>query len=253
MDDLSEIVRRYSIKQDRLIKKICAPLADTLGISYFAYYRIEEEGGFCIVSNLPEQLDYYYSQPFYLTNPYLVHPRLMRTGYAIVTTSFDEASIALMRQQFNIYKLFLILQHFGGAIEGYLFFGKESDPIIPQDFLNNLHLLLKFAPYFKREAKTLLGHMQADKFNLKKAKGEAFLKSDPNMPLAYADQKTLTFLKKIAPLSWREQQCLELFQQGRSAQATAGELGLSPRTVESYFESIKDKLGCYTKGELLEW
>ena len=72
------------------------------------------------------------------------------------------------------------------------------------------------------------------------------------MPLLNKDLKTQQFLKKIFPLTVREHQCLDLFKQGRSVQATAAILDLSQRTVEHYFENIKEKLGCQSKMELLE-
>ena len=78
--------------------------------------------------------------------------------------------------------------------------------------------------YFKREAKPLLNAMMRDNFNLKDAKGEAFFQVDPMLPLSNKDPKALKFLKTLAPLSFRERQCMELFKQGHSAQSTAAVL-----------------------------
>jgi DNA-binding CsgD family transcriptional regulator len=88
---------------------------------------------------------------------------------------------------------------------------------------------------------------------LKKAKGSAFLTINPTNPLTNKDPKVQQFLKIINPLSPRERQCLQLFKEGKSAQATAAILGISRRTVEFYFESIKNKLRCRTKAELLHY
>lgn len=57
-------------------------------------------------------------------------------------------------------------------------------------------------------------------------------------------------IKKIALLTQREKQCLFLFLSGKTALETALELSLSPRTIEFYFENIKDKLDCANKREL---
>lgn len=93
--------------------------------------------------------------------------------------------------------------------------------------------------------------MASEKFNLIEAKKELFFKRSPLLPLS-PDTSTEKFLKAINPLSKREQECLELYLKGRSAQATASALSLSQRTVEHYFENILDKLGCQSKSELHE-
>jgi len=49
----------------------------------------------------------------------------------------------------------------------------------------------------------------------------------------------------------REMQCLHYSTQGQSAKLIGEQLYISPRTVETYFEQIKLKLGCKTKLELL--
>ncbi len=52
-------------------------------------------------------------------------------------------------------------------------------------------------------------------------------------------------------LSVRELECLFLQLRGNTAKRIAEKLGLSKRTIESYFDTIKMKLGCQNKSELL--
>jgi DNA-binding CsgD family transcriptional regulator len=52
-------------------------------------------------------------------------------------------------------------------------------------------------------------------------------------------------------LSNREVECLFYLLEGCTAKETAINLQLSPRTVEGYIESMKNKLGCSTASELL--
>lgn len=51
-------------------------------------------------------------------------------------------------------------------------------------------------------------------------------------------------------LSKRERQCLSHLLLGKTAKETASLLQISFRTVEYYFENLKDKLGCFSKREL---
>jgi DNA-binding NarL/FixJ family response regulator len=54
-------------------------------------------------------------------------------------------------------------------------------------------------------------------------------------------------------LSARELQVLQLLGGGLGTRDVAGELGLSIKTVETYRENLKDKLGLKTGEELLRW
>lgn len=58
------------------------------------------------------------------------------------------------------------------------------------------------------------------------------------------------FLPKEACLTSREREVLALLAQGLRIVQIAEELGISPKTVESHLENIKEKLGCQTVTEL---
>ncbi|MBA3237955.1 MAG: LuxR family transcriptional regulator [Parachlamydiaceae bacterium] len=119
--------------------------------------------------------------------------------------------------------------------------------------MNRLDLLNKFGRYFKREAKDLIGKIKADGFNIRKERGIESFDMPVEVALSKYDKNTQQFLKKVSGLSPQEQKCLTYFQQGKSAQDTAAVMGISQRTVESYFEMIKSKLGCISKYDLLDY
>ncbi|MCE5319073.1 MAG: helix-turn-helix transcriptional regulator [Parachlamydia sp.] len=58
-------------------------------------------------------------------------------------------------------------------------------------------------------------------------------------------------LQKAASLSIRERECLKYLLMGKTAKETALQMKLSFRTVEYYFENIKDKMSCFSKRELI--
>lgn len=252
MEDLRSIVQ-YTIKYDRNIRKICSPLTDCLGIPFFTYYSIDQKGNFTILSNYPEQEDFFYSEKLYLTSPYLTAPDLMRSGAILVECTPDSNYLDMMEQRFKMHDVFLILEKHDDSLEGYIFSVKSNDSRGPTVYLNNFELLKKFGRYFIKEAEPIIGKMKADRYNLVKAKGQAFWERDLDEPLSSTTNSQIqNFLKAISPLSLREHQCLDLFLQGKTAQATAEILGLSRHTVEHYFENIKNKLGCLYKKDLLD-
>jgi steroid delta-isomerase-like uncharacterized protein len=93
-----------------------------------------------------------------------------------------------------------------------------------------------------------------DRLGILEQIGEIHIHTDPVKPGYYADLlKGLgmeKYLEKASLLSRRERECLEFLLQGKTAKETAALLGLSHRTVESYFENIKKKLKCSNKGQL---
>ncbi|MDP1836197.1 MAG: LuxR C-terminal-related transcriptional regulator [Chlamydiales bacterium] len=251
MAGLIDVIKRYSIRHDAKIKKICEPLAQCLGIPYFTYYCIDEQGRFGTISNATEFIEYYYSQRLYESNPFMAHPDLFQSGQMLTPCSLDPDQQSELAKRFDADHLFIDLSCESGKMEGFIFSNHGLNPQSGWQYVSQLNLLTKFSRYFKREAKTLIGRMLADQFNMKTARGQSFLEAPPQLPLTVPNPMINTYLKVVTGLSKQELRCLELFKAGKSAQATAAIMGLSQRTVEHYFESIKNKLGCSSKWDLL--
>lgn len=77
-------------------------------------------------------------------------------------------------------------------------------------------------------------------------KSIGFQVKSPHKPIKDLDKH----LKKALILSAREKECLKYFLQGKTSKETAALFFLSHRTIEYYFENIKDKLGCSNKREI---
>ena len=251
MQDLHELVAKYTIKHQQKIKKICAPLKEHLNISGFTYYTIEEDGSYVLLSTVVDQIDFFYKNKLYLDNPFLVHPALLMSGSLLVPTVADLEQAQCIDELFSLKELFLILKSNGRKMEGALFANPGCKDIGHEIFTQNINLLHKFIPYFKKEAVSLIREIKREGYNLQEAKGKKFWESDPTLPLSIKNVRSCRFLKELFGLSPRELECLELYKLGETAQSTAAILGLSQRTVESYFDNIKNKLGCSSKSELL--
>ena len=260
MPNLYDLIKRYSIKHDYKIKNICNPLKDCLGVSNFGYYFIENDGRFGMLGTDNSLLEYYYQEKLYNTNPWLRHPKFFRSGYALTTTCPTEQKpladtgltdpnyLEISGRKIQIGQLLIILQQ---REEGQEVFTFDVTTLKPNNYLRDLELLKKFSLYFKREVKSLIDGMHSEGYNIQEAKGKAFFEKHDSWLLSNSDTKALRFLKKISPFSDREQQCLDLYKEGHSAQETAAKLGLSQRTVEHYFENMKTKLACMSKRDLL--
>ena len=70
-------------------------------------------------------------------------------------------------------------------------------------------------------------------------------------------QECNQLIKKLSeklkqPISSREGECLFYLMRGKSARETGALLNLSQRTVEYYLDSLKDKLNCRKKSEMID-
>jgi LuxR family transcriptional regulator len=253
MSDFSEIVKKYTINHDRKIRNVTCHLYKNFNIFNYTYFKIQDDGRFVTLSNNPEQLDFYYSEKYYLDNPYLVDPSLLKSGLVFTAQTNDEKYLSTINtslSRFQMDNTFLILDKKEGQVEGFLYATRPNQNTF--NYINNLDILRKFNWFFLREMSSTIKKMYSEGFNIKIAKGINFSQRKEGLPLASKDKISQDFLKMISPLSSQEERCLDLFRSGYSAQATASIMRLSRRTVEHYFESIKNKLGCYSKWDLLK-
>ena len=85
--------------------------------------------------------------------------------------------------------------------------------------------------------------------------GEVYVseKMAARMLRAISDPRTKAAASPVERLSDRELEVFRLIGQGYSTSEIAGQLFLSPKTVETHREHIKDKLKLSKKGELLRY
>ena len=99
--------------------------------------------------------------------------------------------------------------------------------------------------------------MSENPVQLKDLIGDAFLEINP-IPASVQNQPFLNpasvcHEKELTScLSARERECLLLYSRGKTANETGKILKISVRTVEHYMESVKNKLGCERKTDLLD-
>lgn len=249
MNSFQEVFSKLVLKKERSIKSICAPLHDCLGIPLFCYGRIDSNGGFINLSNCPSELEVYYSMELFLDDPFIVHPRLLRSGFMLAPLAYNPEYIQKIFEKAGMESLLIILKSSEECSELFYFGLKKGQQAA---LFSCLDLLFSFTRYFRREASLIIERALREQINAKLIRGNAFLEM-PTLPLARKDPQIESFLSHIYPLSERERQCLELFKEGKTAQMTGAILGLSQRTVEHYFDNIKNKLGCNSKTDLLLW
>lgn len=257
-----QIVQDYIIKYSDRIKKTTAPLRDHLGVDYFTYHRIDQEGNYTVLLDRPDWAECYVEGQFYLQDPYLRHPDVYSSGICKMEANGSEeyldlvvgAGMKLFQFDMNV----MLIEKTDSAVEFFGFTGNTVRCKVDVASMSRPHLLKSFAAHFRKEMEPILSQMGQQASSLKELKGPDFFTKTPILPwmppetvIAYLRDLGLhkeveSFLK----LSKRELECLHYLLMGKSAKETAASLKISHRTIESYIESMKNKLGCFSKSQL---
>jgi hypothetical protein len=238
-----EIIQRYHIKYHNQITKTTKPLQDSFDITCVDYLKIYNDGHFAYLTSRPECSEYYASEQLYSVDPYFRHPSTHQTGFFCIENNSSSDFICKMSNKFNFQPPLVFTEKGSNYVELFCFSGEKSE-VLHGLYLHYSQLLKHFSVYFKRELNSVLKKMECELFSLIDLQGDYF--HSGLHPASAIDVESLhayfcaigkeAELKRATSLSPRERDCLRLLIQGRTAKDSAGELHLSPRTVEFYFE-----------------
>lgn len=259
-----DIIQKYIIKHADQIKKTTQPLKDRFGIEYFTYHRIDNQGKYTVLVDHPEWAEHYVDKQIFLNDPYLRHPSVYQAGITLVenqgSQEYQELVLREGKRVLNMDTMAILIQKGADFVEFYGFGGNRKTSCLSSLYLNHNKLLKMFAEHFKGKTRPILAQMEREAGSLAHLKGKDFFSNLLMRPTItstslldyYRDLGIRCETESVAKLTPREHQCLKLFMQEKTAKETAAVLGLSRRTVESYFENIKAKLSCHDKPEILK-
>ena len=164
---------------------------------------------------------------------------------------------------------------------GYQFYSTNNSPLFSGFYLNNIQLLEHFVNYFEEKSKNMIDIDNKYKFgtfhqklnipmnfleeNFTNYKINQFLfetqlpdtllkKNKEKIRLAKSQLNTTDSAESnfLSPLSPRQKDCLFLLTRGKTAKQIGQALGISHRTVETHMISLKNKMNCTTKNQLVE-
>lgn len=262
MQDLANLIERFSGKHHQRLLKITEPLRQHFGINYFCYQHVSFEGAWSLIGNHPDWLMFSGENGFYQIDPSLVDPMLMQSGVCFPANhqhrEFQDTLVKQASDRFDLNHALAIVEKTNFGCDYYFLGAPKQHHNVINFYINHLKLLRKdFASYFKRETLPLLKNISDHAVDLKSLKKEFYTK--PSHPLSLLQGQDLLgqqFLadinaKQNISLTPREKQCLHWYRLGKTAKETARVLNISPRTVEEYLDNIKRKLGCRNKRDLL--
>ena len=260
MNNLFNILNKYTARETKKLQKICDPLNSYFGVTDFWYSKTDANGNFFTIANRPEMHENYFGSEGYLVNPFFRNPKLIRSGiydYRDIQSKNHKELMENLSSEMNIMLGLAIVVQKDNTIERFGYAGNTKTDFFTR-LVDSLPLLDKFNNYFTKEISPIIKNIENDLVSLPELLGSTFNKpfQNPRQMLTqfekaqFLDTIGVLKMKEINLLTARELDCLEYLHLGFSARQTGAKLFLSPRTIESHLDSAKRKLNCFGKTQL---
>jgi|GEM_PF-3093029 len=248
---------RSSPHLDRALK-FAAPLNDHLGINHFWYYRISSSGAYSYLGTHEDWNEYCYEHSLTNAFPCLRHPKILGEGISLMRASPSDTKYKEVQKiawdRFQINFNLNLYETFEDGIEAFGFGSRFNDHKADERLLNELPLLRSFVRAFKENHKKVFSLLEENQVDLVSQMGTEFYKRpmEYSLPLergSFLSQLGYQFILELTP---REKQLLKYLASGYPASYIKKQLFLSLRTVENYIATLKDKLNCSSKVDLIQ-
>jgi DNA-binding CsgD family transcriptional regulator len=242
------------------ISDICKPFFEHSALTYYNFVRINDAGERICLSNNRAWMEYVFSNldthditfestPAHGKDHYIIWDNIETIG---VNSLMTEA-----RETFNIAHGFTIISNYTDYIEYHYFGADKTNKSINNYYINNLDELNQFILYFKAAAFNIIKRAEKEYINIENDKfwlknGRSTRKEMFAKPALKLNRFYLSGKHKSVYLTRREAECLTCISDGDSAKAAAKNLRIDPRTVEKHIASIKNKLNCISKNDLIK-
>lgn len=250
-----KMIENVTMRQHKHIEKYLKPLSEYFYVKNFAYIFISHDGYLTAFMNNPTWAEVYWRENLYLFQPHFRHPTLLPKGISLpksVQNDPYKQNIISSMSKFDLYPGIFYIQQVDKGIEILAFDAATSEPLVEAFMINEINLMKRVVENFRQNNIAIFEQLYEDRVNYAELIGRRFY--DPAIALSLNLRDKELILKKLGvpfpDCSKREKEVLKSLLQGASAGMIAGDLSLSPRTVEGYIVNLKNKFNCCSKQEL---
>lgn len=235
------------------------PLFNFFKINFFSHTRAFHDGNFASLMTSTDLTEYYIAQkyPIRFSQGKGIY---LEKGFHVESHLGDSSSQKMindLQEKFNTAHFIYVVDKHKAFDDMYSFATTPENEQILNHYMNNIDLLKKFLFYYKDKSNILIKNSTLIKYNNDHFPTSHTINQNiidhhactNSMPL---NKITITGHLGEALLSKRELDCLKLLTKSHSFKEIGKTLSLSPRTVETYVNNMKNKLGCDTKKQLID-
>lgn len=264
MNPKNRAVLQFTQDISSRLSLVCAPLFQQSLISHFSYMKIFDNGTRLFLCPNAKWVGHYIQNNFQ-DDP--VHPKHRPKKPGIhygIWTAYNRDKIFSSLFELDIWHGFTIFDRHEHHLECYHFATQRKNDQFVNFYLENIDALTQFIFYFKDKMSDIILEPRDDYLIVSEKSlayefnKEALLNSgDQNNPnfqkfvFETLPQKyTLEFNGKYYSFSRREIECFLHVFKGKTAKVIGRQLNLSPRTVETYINNLKNKVGLSSMTQL---
>ncbi len=247
--------KRLDSKVDQ-VRLISRGFCDGLSLTGFAYVRVYHDGRAGWVTTDSDHDRLLFDTGFLKEDPLIDTAKALEQGYYIWShdRSFpgDKKFYENRVKHFHINHGLVVVNHQKDYLETGCFSGCTSKRPLHNVFFNEKGLFKAYLNYFSQNLPKSMHSLFEEGLHLKDLKTSY---GTPSSNVTNTQRKLLIAecgLGRLLRLSRRELECLALLREGLTYQSIGLWLKLSPRTVESYIQSVKNKLDLKTHAELFQ-
>lgn len=255
----------YQRKICKEVLAICQPLFENFNATLFSQARAHHDGNFTSLITHPELTEYYLMRKYQITGSQgagLFFERGIYIAKEMGNTTQQQIRYDLC-QRFNIDHLIFVVDRHKNYDDLYSFATTPGNNQFINHFINNIDLIKHFIAYFNDKSVRLM--QKANKMQYSTEYFDSPSAYDSNIIAVSEKLNTSEFLQKTIikkirlctdkgeiTISLRELDCLRYLTKNYTFKEIGKYLALSPRTVETYINNLKDKLGCEKRSQLIE-
>lgn len=253
-----DLSKHFSLTSSQDVNAICHPILDNLGITYFNYLKVHHnDSSRELLTNNAEWIDHFYQQKLYKSIGAIDIEHLLPKGFFLWSElNGSDPIYSQGREIFNIDNGISFVIKRADVTYLYIFGSTRDNTKINHFYTRHIDLLKRFILYFREKASTLI--LQAEKNRIYLPEKQIIdphkLKQHQLTTLERKHFYKTTDIEKYylfseadnLYLTRKQAECVAFLMEGATAKQCAKALHLSYRTVEGYWNDIKNKLSTVT-------
>lgn len=234
--------------------QITDPVNNELNLNYFDYAKFYPDGRCIILSSDKDWTLYFLSDLAYQNN---MPVNSIEAGLHLWEEYIHPKFIEIAKDKFNHINGITLQINNPTHTEIFNFAAAPGNQKILSLYLNNKEFLYQFGVYFKEKASKIITTLEKQPLIIRPSNTTSINSIDVSKisSIFNSEVKTLDNGNPIACLNKRltpkENECLKLLLKGNTSKKIAKQMNISFRTVEKHIDSIREKLGCRNRLELV--
>lgn len=259
-DYLNNLTRSRILGNSLNVSNLCKNLFQRFGLNYFSYGRFYDDDAFMPLSSNMKWLEHFLTQDYPIAKPADDSFGDKQSFFCLWENGLYNDAVKNAKQHFDITNGITLCFKRDGYSEYFCFASSQKNLNIVGFYLNHLDILEAFSKFFLEKAHKMIEEEAQHKLyipndghlinmNVPKITQKIDFESFDSEELVHSLIKNPYGIR--TQFTTNEVGCLTWLRKGLTAKEIGMEMDLSHRTIEDYINSIKHKLNCDRKSQII--